>query len=104
MASRILEIGILLFVLISGLFGLYYSIRLRIKSKEITMTNVSKSENQDIILIFEELENKAREINPELSQLTEAFKVNSESLETYQEYVNFTFDQSITSTSNHVTA
>lgn len=104
MASKISEIGILLFVLISGLFGLYYSIRLRVKSKEMIMTNMSKTEDQDIIRIFEELENKAREINPELAQLTESFKLNSESLETYQEYVNFTFDQSITSTSNHVTA
>lgn len=98
----IFDILILIFTLASCIFGVYYSIRLRLQSKKATMEN--KQNDLEILRIFEELEQRAAEINSGLMTHVREFNTN-ESLESYREYLYSSLDQTaLPTTSNHVSA
>lgn len=98
----VFDILILVFVFASGIFGIFYAVRLRLQSKKIAMEN--KQENLEILRIFEELEQKAAEINPGLIAQIKEFNTN-DSLESYREYLYTSLDETaLQTTSNHVSA
>lgn len=101
MASKIFDIVLLSSVLISGIFGIYYAIKLRIKSNATAMKE-NEDDDQNILRIFEDLQKKAIEINPDLAQVTEAYLENQTTLRDYQEYIITNADYTTVSTSNHV--
>ncbi len=102
MASNIFDIALVLFVICSCIIGIYYSVKLRITSNAMAM-KTKEEEDQDILRIFEEMEKKVIETNPDYVAITEGYKTNQLTLENYQEYIFNSFNQTTVSTSNHVT-
>jgi hypothetical protein len=65
--------------------------------------NFQSSYNQEEILkIFEELENKAKEVNPSLLSDIKSFNENHVALESYRDFINTLNQPPILTSSNHV--
>ena len=96
----ILDIFILALAFGSGIFGIYYAIKLRILSNKTAMED--KQRELEVVRIFKELDEKSAEINPQLMAQIKAFNTNK-ALEDYTEYVYSSLNRSVGSTnSNHV--
>lgn len=58
--------------------------------------------NEDILRIFEELEEKAREVNPFLLSEIKSFNENHVALESYQNFISALNQPPLLNSSNHV--
>lgn len=105
MIVRILEIAILVLVMGSGIYGVYYSIKLRIQSKKLLtkerQTIKKMDDDKDIVRIFEELEKKAAENNSDFIAAMKSYKENESALEIYQDFLYNDTSETVVLTSNH---
>ncbi len=58
--------------------------------------------DQEILQIFEDLQEKAREINPDLLPAIKSFNENHVALQSYQEFINVLNQPPVLTSSNHV--
>lgn len=102
MLSKVFDIALLAVVFGSGIFGVYYTIRLRVQSNQTAMKTKSL-QDQDVVQIFEEMEKKAKELNPELLVLSQQNIKNQQLLESYQEFMYANNDNQTVTLTNQVT-
>lgn len=111
MFSEIFDIVLLIVVFCSVTYGVYFAIKLRLKSNVVTeqalptlvTIELEHTDDQNIIRIFEDLQKKANEVNPELKVLTEKYKTIAPSIESYQDYwTNLYTNQPSVGSTNHV--
>ncbi|MCE2732546.1 MAG: hypothetical protein LW821_04190 [Flammeovirgaceae bacterium] len=75
---------------------------MKIRKETIKIKMETNNQNIEVSRIFEELQNKANEVNPELIQKIQSFNQNS-SLEIYRDFLYNSYEISVThKTSNSV--
>jgi hypothetical protein len=62
----------------------------------------SQTNTEDILKIFEELQEKAKQINPHLLSDIKSFNENHVALESYQNFINTLNQPPVLTSSNHV--
>ena len=68
------------------------------------MSKPIEESQPDIAAIFEQMEKKAKEINPGLMTQIELFSSNRVAMESYQNYMNILNQTPVATVSNQVTA
>ena len=58
--------------------------------------------DNEILQIFEDLEEKARQVNPDLLSDIKSFNENHVALQSYQEFINVLNQPPVLTSSNHV--
>lgn len=112
MYSKIFDIILLIFVFGSGVYGVYFAVKLRLKSNVMQRQQNEQLDNQDddqnddqnIVRIFDDLQKSAIAMNPEINAITETYRTMRPGLESYQEYlIHYHINQLPVAASNHVT-